>query len=305
MTATAAPLVPGTTAWARLITASKVAAILGLSPYDSPLSCWHKMKGNVPLEQETDDHRRGHYAEPAILAWWRDLHGIADSREWNEQPQYTRPDLPWAAATPDLVTHEGDGQGECNVLVEAKTARSLDEWGEPGTDEVPAYYFVQGMFQLHMARADEGRVSRLYMPVWGSWFEMAEYVIDYDADIANGIIARCAEFWASLEANEPPPLDDSVATIHTLKALHPLIEDKEVVYLDDDVAIEFIEASNDFKAAEARKRAAQSAVLNCMGAAQYGHHGDIRVARRQPARGDAVALYQVAKSTDAIKGAAS
>lgn len=290
------PLVPGTAAWSRRITASKVAAILGLSPYDSPLSCWHKMKGNVPLEQETEDHRRGHYAEPAILAWWRDQHPDYIVRA--TQPQFETKALPWAAATPDAVAEHEDG-GE--VLVEVKTARNLDEWGEPGTDEIPAYYFVQTQFQMHVSG-----VHRCYVPVWGSWFEMAEYVVDYDPEIAAGIIARCAEFWASLEADVSPPLDDTVATLQVLKALHPSITPGEVVELDEQTAIEFIDASNEFKAAEARKRAAQSAVLAAMGAAQYGHHNAVRVARRQPAgRGDAVALHQVAKTTDAITGATS
>lgn len=291
MTTLTEPLIPGTTAWSRRITASKVAAILGLSPYDSPLSCWHKMKGNVPLEQETEDHRRGHYAEPAILAWWHDQHPEIFAGSVTLQPQYESPELPWAAATPDAVA----SAGETDVLVEIKTARNLDEWGEPGTDEVPAYYFVQAQFQMHLSG-----IRRCYMPVWGSWFEMAEYVIDYDPEIAAGIIARCTEFWASLAADVPPPLDDTVATIQTLKALHPAITPGEVVDLDLAVAVEFIDASNAFKAAEARKRAAQSAVLAAMGAAQYGHLQDVRVARRQPARGDAIALYQVAKTADAI-----
>lgn len=290
-----APLIPGTTAWARRITASKVAAILGLSPYDSPLSCWHKMKGNIPLEQETEDHRRGHYAEPAILAWWRDQH--PEYTVLDRQPQYETPDLPWAAATPDGAA---SGRHVDDALLEAKTARNLDEWGEPGTDEIPAYYFVQTQFQMHLAG-----IHRTYVPVWGSWFEMAEYVIDYDPELAAGIIARCAEFWASLEADVPPPLDDTVATLQVLKALHPQINPDEVVDLDEATAVEFIDASNEFKAAEARKRAAQSAVLAAMGAAQYGHHADTRVARRQPARGGSVSLYQVAKTTDLITGAAS
>ena len=221
MTTLTEPLAPGTTAWARKITASKVAAILGLSPYDSPLSCWHRMKGNIPLEQETEDHRRGHYAEPAILAWWRDQHPEID--EVDLQPQYRRPDLPWAAATPDARAWGG---AQPVVLAEAKTARNLDEWGEPGTDEIPAYYYVQTQFQMHVSG-----VERCYVPVWGSWFEMAEYIVDYDPDIATGIIARCAQFWASLEADTPPPLDDTVATLQVLKALHPDIEKDATVQL--------------------------------------------------------------------------
>lgn len=293
MTTLDTPLVPGTEAWAKFITASKVAAILGLSPYDSPLSCWHKMKGNIPLEQETEDHRRGHYAEPSILAWWRDQHPEFTSFE--SQPQFAGPKgLEWAAATPDGVAWEMNDKIPA-VLVEAKTARSLDDWGTPGTDEIPAYYLVQVLFQLHLAG-----LKRAYVPVWGSWFEMEEYVVDYDETLALGIIGRCREFWESLQADVPPPLDDSLATFQTLKALHPLIDKGDVADLDLDTAVEFVQASIHFKAAEDRKRAAQSAVLNAMGNAQYANHGDVRVARRQPARGDAIALYVVPKTVDVL-----
>jgi len=289
MTTTHEPLIPGTTAWGRLITASKVSAILGLSPYDSPLSCWHKMKGNVPLEQETEDHRRGHYAESAILAWWRDQH--PEVQGVTLQPQYRHPDLPWAAATPDACAHFADKPGE---LVEVKTARSLDEWGTPGTDEIPAYYFVQTQFQMHI-----GRKARTYVPVWGPHFEMAEYVVDYDPDIANGIIARCAEFWASLEADTPPPLDDSVATLQTLKTLHPDIDQEGTVQLDPAVAVEFIDAGIAFTEAEKRKRAANSAVLAAMGNARRALVGKVTVARRQPNK-TGVSLYCVAKSSEGL-----
>lgn len=286
-------LVPGSLEWAGYVTASKVSAILGLSPYDSPLSCWHKMKGNVPLEQETEDHRRGHYAEPAILAWWLDQHpemlGVLE-----RHPQYVGTgDLDRFAATPDAAAVNADTSER--VLVEAKTARSLDDWGQPGTDEIPAYYLVQVLFQLHLSG-----LRRAYVPVWGSWFEMEEYVVDYDEVLANGIIGRCREFWESLAADVPPALDDHTATFQTLKALHPAINKDEVVQLDYDVAVEFVTAKNDLSVAEARSRKANSAVLAAMGNAQYGNHGDVRVARRQPSSATSVALYQVTKTPEAI-----
>lgn len=286
-------LIPGTAEWVGYITASKVSAILGLSPYDSPLSCWHKMKGNVPLEQETEDHRRGHYAEPAILAWWRDEH--PEHFGFEDHPQYIGTgDLQRFAATPDAFAMLDDPDVD-RCLIEAKTARSMDEWGEPGTDEVPAYYLVQVLFQLHLSG-----IRRAYVPVWGSWFEMAEYIVDYDEVLANGIIGRCHEFWESLQANDPPPLDNSMATFKTLKALHPAINKDEVVQLDRDVAVEFITAKNDLAAAEARSRKANSVVLDLMGSAQYANHGDVRVARRQPSSPTSAALYQVAKNPEAL-----
>lgn len=281
------PLVPGSAAWAGVITASKVAAILGLSPYDSPLSCWHKMKGNVPLEQETEDHRRGHYAEPAILAWWADQH--AEVTEFTRHPQFRDGHM---AATPDAYAIVGSSE----ALVEAKTARSLDDWGEPGTDEIPAYYLVQVLFQLHLSG-----IPRAYVPVWGSWFEMAEYVVDYDAELAEAIIAKCDAFWESLQADVAPPLDDSVATFQTLKALHPDIDKGVTVELDQATAVEFIDAKNALDAAKARERLATSSLLDKMGNAQYADHDGIRVGRRQPSNGGGVAIYKVAKTSASLK----
>lgn len=282
-------LVPGSEEWSRYITASKVSAIIGLSPYDSALSCWHKMKGNIPLEGETEDHRRGHYAEPAILAWWQDQH--PEFQNLDRHTQYVKAELPWAAATPDAHAWSPTD----SVLVEAKSARDMDEWGEPCTDEVPARYFVQSLWQMHLSG-----IHTCYIPVWGPWFEMAEYVVHYDAELAQDLEAKCLAFYESLEGNVAPELDDSVATFQTLKALHPFITKDGIADLSVDAATEFIEAADAFKAAEDRKRLANSVVLKQMGDAQYGSCGLVRVARRQPGKGESVSLYKVAKTVEQL-----
>lgn len=38
---------PGTPEWRRIVSASKVPAILGLSRWQSPLSMWLKMRGDI------------------------------------------------------------------------------------------------------------------------------------------------------------------------------------------------------------------------------------------------------------------
>ena len=43
-------LTPGAPEWCARVTASKVAGILGLSPWDSPLRTWHVMAGNLPSD---------------------------------------------------------------------------------------------------------------------------------------------------------------------------------------------------------------------------------------------------------------
>src|SRR5689334_4090086 len=67
-------IAPGSEEWLKTISASKVAAILGLSKWESPRSLWHQMRGDLPREEPTTAQSRGHYLEPAILAWFFDQH---------------------------------------------------------------------------------------------------------------------------------------------------------------------------------------------------------------------------------------
>jgi hypothetical protein len=61
---------PGSPEWLRAITPSKVAAILGVSRWESPYSLWHRMKGTVPPEGPKDIFQIGHDYEPAAATRW-------------------------------------------------------------------------------------------------------------------------------------------------------------------------------------------------------------------------------------------
>ena len=134
---------PGSREWHRLITASKVPAILGLSPWQSPYSLWMEMAGRVERHGETTTTRRGHYLEPAILAWWHDQHPDA----WAVRIDEWVSAVPWGGATLDALALMDDGS---QVIVEAKSAAYRDDWGAPGTDEIPEHYKAQVLWQLAM-----------------------------------------------------------------------------------------------------------------------------------------------------------
>lgn len=288
MTMTA--LEPGSRAWLRLMTASKVAAIVGVSPWESPRSMWHKMRNELPKEAQTSVQSRGHYLEPAILAWWRDQH--PEFVELDEQPVFEMDG--WAAAIPDAAVHEldenGAWTGEYIALVEAKSARDLDDWGTPGTDEIPPYYLTQIFWQMHVSR-----VPVCYVPVISRFLDFAEYVVHYDAAVGNALEARCLAFYESLTECEPPALDDSVATYDALRKLYRTIDDS-TVQIDHAIAHEYLEASAAKKSAEARERAAKATLLELIGESRYAECLGVRVARRQPNK-TGFQLNQVAKST--------
>lgn len=276
-------LTPGSPEWGRMVTASKVAAILGLSPWDSPRSLWHKMRGEVPHYIGSDATKRGHYLEPAILAWWRDRHGVTDDREWKDQPTYALGN--WAAATPDATCcHPVDD----TVLVEAKS--TAQEW-----DELPAYYLTQVIWQMHVSG-----IHRCYVPVIGPRLTFTEYVVDYadHAEDAALIERRARQFWESLADDDAAPtLDDTVATYDAVRKVHPDIDRGESVELTAEQAALLVTEQDIYKTTEPRLRLAKSTVIEAMGRAQYATHNGVRIARRQP-RGDDVTFVVVAKPSD-------
>jgi len=272
-----AELTPGSPEWARRITASKVAAILGVSPWDSPRSCWHEMRGEVPRPESSQVMKRGHYLEPAILEWFRDQH--PEYRDWRDQYVYTMGD--WAAATPDM-----------EVWREAKSAAYDDDWGDPGTDVIPAYYLCQVYWQMHVSG-----VHRCYVPIIGPRLRFAEYVVDYDPAIGADLEARMRAFYDSLAADVPPPLDDSVATFDVIRKLHKHIERGEAVELCESDAHDLVHCHAALKTAEAASRMTKSTVIDMMGRAQYATHNGVRIARRQP-RGEDVTFVVVAKPAE-------
>lgn len=289
-------LVPGSPEWARKVTASKVAAILGLSPWDSPYSIWRKMRGDVPSDNgsNAEAKARGHYLESAVIAWWLDQH--PDAAGLYRQHPLTLEE--WGAATPDL-TGEDDGLGNVFTL-DAKTAADDEDWWAWDDDAarlvpvVPPYYVAQAYWQL----ACHPRAQVAYVAVlFGSpRFGFAEFAIERDDELVSDLVEQCREFHASLSGDVPPTLDGSKATYETARRAHALGEGD--VELTAEQAREFIESAAGLKAAETRARLARSVVLEATGDAKFAKHAGVTVARRQRHGSGGVALVQVAKTLE-------
>lgn len=280
-------LQPGSPEWLTKVTASKVAAILGLSPFESPRSLWDLMKGRRPADDPSDEMLRGQFLEAGILNWFFARHPELD-RMGCEQT-VTHPDLPWAAATPDDVATEHG----LTVPVEAKTDARGDGWGTPGTDEIPLYYLTQCMWTMHI-----GGWDRIYVAALGPFLDLAEYEVRYDASLAKDIEARCLAFYESLSADEPPPLDGHTATYESLRAVHPDIDPDTEVHIAPAAARELIAAKQAEAEAKTRHTLAKSVVLEAMGSARKAVCAGQVIAQRQPTSSGKPALYHARKPVD-------
>jgi putative phage-type endonuclease len=258
------------------INGSEIAAVLGLSPFESPFSLWHRKAGTVGDVECTPVMYWGTRLESVIRDEWNLRHPdltVAKVGQWCHVAR------PWQGGGPDGL---GDGR-----LWEGKTARYGDEWGEEGSDEIPVYYRAQTLWYLDVFGFDVCDVSVL---IGGS--DYREYRVRHNADEAAFMRARAQEFLGSVATNTPPGLDGHEATYQVLRQLHPDIDDASVD-LPAEVAEPYLGALAGYEEAVAEKRRCSSLVIQAMGSAKTAYYNGHKIAGRQ-AKGLDGAPYLVA-----------
>jgi len=242
------------------------------------------MAGNLPADDgnNADAKARGHYLENGVLDWWLDQNPLRT--EVQRQATFTIGD--WAAATPDMLATDFDGE---TVLVDAKTAATDDHWTDT---EPPAYYFASSLWQL--ACAPEAKRVHLAVLFGRPRLSFREYVIERDDALIAGLIDECRTFYDTVQAGQEPGLSDMACDYDVIRTVHPDIDRDGVVLLPDDLVTDFLTDA----AHEKRAPVTKAAVLAAMGTARLAKDSLGRtVARRQP-KGDAVTLVRVAPPID-------
>jgi putative phage-type endonuclease len=264
---------PGSAEWLQYMTGSKIAAVMGLSPYESRFSLHLRMQGRVEGKVVTDEMQRGHYLEPAIRAWFCDQHPGWGLHKTGMLASRTR-DL--HAVSPDgLITAD---RGELR-LFEAKSAMFADEWGEPGSGEIPIGYRCQVMWGMDLLGVKVAHVA-----VLTGQLTFVEYVVEYDADDAALLRKSADDFLAELAAGERPDIDGHSETYEVIKAMHPEIAPM-TVEVPEDLFRLYCQSKAAVQAAEFEARRATSLVADHMGRAQRAVFAGRALASRQAKKG--------------------
>ncbi|QDQ97956.1 YqaJ viral recombinase family protein [Tomitella fengzijianii] len=278
---TAPTIAPGSPEWLRIITPSKVAAILGKSRFESPYRLWHRMAGNLAPEPPRDEFTAGHAMEHALAYLWKQ-----ENPHWRLSPGEVQVHRPAANGTPAMLAtvDRRAVRGRWRRIVEFKTARDLSVWGDEFTDDAPLDYYLQVQAQQLIT----GWTAPAHLMVMGPYFRWHTYVIEHDPLVAEKITAAAVRWHQSLEAGAPPELDDSVPTYQAVRELHPDIDGTEV-QVDRTLAAEYLATADALKFAEKTARGAKTRLLDAMGNAQQANTGDIKIATRyQHGKGVAV-----------------
>lgn len=295
----AGPAIPGSSEWLSTVSASKIAAIIGVSRWESPYSLWHRMAGNLAPEGPRDEFTVGHAFEPALAELWK-----AENQGWRlsaGEVQYTRDDLGFpAVATLDRRA----SRGRARRVVEFKTARSLEDWGDDFTDHAPDDYVAQVIWSMGVT----GWTDRpAHLMVMGPFFQWHTYEIGFDQVVFDALVREAHAFWLSIQLGLEPRLDDTVPTYECVRELHAQIEDRQVV-ISDDLARDYLAAVEARKWHETTERGHKTALLDAMGTASTAITQDgSPVAKRTPGRGGSVVLRPTTRKTTLtnLQGAAA
>lgn len=280
---------PGSVEWLGYMSASKIAAVMGHSEYDSYFSLWHRMNGSIQPEPEDDVKKRGHYLEPAIAAWFQDQHPDWEIRETG---MWINPDCEWQAASPDriILTPEGPRLLQCK-------SDASHEYGEPGTDQIPVGYFDQVQWEMHVTG-----IHICHLAVISSYLVFEEYVIEYNPEYVAGLVAKAEPFMLSLLAGQKPsidPMDGHTATYRAVRELHPEIDGSDYE-LTTEQATAFLAARAAKKEAEELEQAAKSVIADAMGAAKTASWNGAKLFNRQ-SKGGGTPYLVAAKNLPSIE----
>lgn len=264
---------PGSDAWhaarSQGIGGSEISAVIGLSPYESAFSLWHRKRGLIEPVEESTEMYWGKKHEPTICDEYAKQH---PDQLVIPAGTYHGTGRPWQIVNPDRFAINKT-TGEITVI-EAKTSRDAEGWGEPGTDQVPVYYRAQVRWYLNALGLRRAIVAVL---IAGS--DYREYVVEADDEDAQLMLVRGEAFIRSLRDDIRPPIDGHTATYQAIKELPDNLDDIDVE-IDPELRDRYWAALDACKAAETEKRHAAGLVLDEIGTGRRAVTGRTKVATR-------------------------
>ena len=168
------------------IGASEVAAVVGLSPWDSPFSLFLRKTHQIPPTEETQAMKLGKLLEPVVVKLWEESTGWKAVKASAKDIIYQDPERPWRICTPDRIAYEVGSDGKKKkVLLEIKTS-SMDF--DP--DDLPTNYLCQVQYQMHITGV---HVCYLCWLVCGRTYGHAR--VEYDKAFSEWMVGEVDKFW--------------------------------------------------------------------------------------------------------------
>ena len=180
---------------------SDAAAVLGYSRWHSAYDVWRSKIDDA--DDSSDDAKRdnacmlrGRRREFEIIREYSDLTG----KTVYKAPHLIHPEINYVCANLDGII-----PGE--RVIEAKTSRRRDGWGEPGSEDIPIDYYLQTQHYMMIAVALDlipasDPLCDIFVSIAGEAIQC--YTIAGNKELWAAMLTKYADFWRHVTDLTPP-----------------------------------------------------------------------------------------------------
>jgi len=196
------------------IGASDVGAIIGVSPFSSPIELWQLKVGQA--EQDVNDAMRmGTLLEDAVCQLYEERTGYRTQRR---NAPYVHPDNDFIQGHVDrIIVGERGG-------MDSKVSAYGPGYGEEGTDQVPPHVRVQMAIYMGLSERTWWDVALLRD------MRLRVYRLHHDPELYGQLVAVAVDFWHEhVQTGIPPAIDGTEEYRRFLSARFPVDDGLEMV----------------------------------------------------------------------------
>lgn len=187
----------------KFIGGSDIAAVLGISPWRSPLQLWEDKIAPRVKAVGAKVKKRGQRWESVVAEMLvEELERVRETSVGiiGRNLRYTHPQFPMFACEIDFEVRFPDENDVTNVELKTVHPFKSSEWGQSESDTVPPWYLAQAQWGLGIT----GRKKCIVAALFGA-DELRVYTVERDEEIIAALLKKAADFWGNHVATKAPP----------------------------------------------------------------------------------------------------
>ena len=190
----------------KFIGGSDIAAVLGISPWKTPLDLWRdKTTPRIEGERKAVFTRGIRWESVVAEMLVESLKAAGHEVEIvSSNQRYRDSELEFMAAEIDFELRLDGAEEITNCELKTVHPFRMRDWGESGSDELPVHYTAQVMHGLGVTRRKNGLLAALF-----GADELRTYPVAADQETISAMRSRAFDFWVNyvLTGIAPPPIN--------------------------------------------------------------------------------------------------
>ncbi|QBP33288.1 RecE-like exonuclease [Gordonia phage BrutonGaster] len=279
---------------------SEISAIVGLSPFESRFSLWHRKKGELEDVEETPAMEWGTRLEPVVYQKYSESLEEDEFITTGHTFRCLIPGRGWINANPDGIVwaQTEDGEWYIRRVLEIKTSARGEGYGPNGSDGIPIYYRCQVLFYMYCLGVKQADLAALISGV-----DYRTYKVNYSTEDVEFLMNAGDKFMHELNNNILPDISKDSATYEAVRQINPELDPDLEVVVPTQLGEFYRSVEEAYREIKDLRSGLHAEILDHVGPARVVklEDGEVLARRQMPGRGDKPYLrYVPAKKPEQV-----